>query len=40
MQEQQFMSLFDFLRFNGSNIGNCYNRKFKKAYGFIWKFKN
>jgi hypothetical protein len=28
------------LGFNGSNIGNCYNGKFKKAYNFIWKFKN
>lgn len=28
------------LGFNGSNIGNCCNGKFKKSYGFIWKFKN
>jgi hypothetical protein len=28
------------LGFNGSNIGNCCNGKFKKAYNFIWKFKN
>jgi hypothetical protein len=28
------------LGFNGSNIGNCCNGKLKKAYSFIWKFKN
>jgi hypothetical protein len=28
------------LGFNGSNIGNCCNGKLKKAYNFIWKFKN
>lgn len=28
------------LNFNHSSICNCCNKKYKQAYGFIWRYKN